>query len=104
MKLVTILFASVAIVACSAGATSSSAEALNKGAGDGPPVWKVDPCSDPNVKATVHDNSGDHVFVGTEGDDVIFGTDANDVIYGKGGNDVIFARGGEDEIHGRDRH
>jgi Ca2+-binding RTX toxin-like protein len=104
MKLVPFLFAAVAVVACSAGDTDSSSEALSKGAGDGPPVWKVDPCSDPSLKANVHDNNGDHRFIGTDGDDVIFGTEGNDYIDGKGGNDIICARGGEDEIHGGDGH
>ena len=98
------LVASVAFAAaCSGGDdVAQGTEALHQGAGDGPPVWKVDPCSDPNLKPTVFDHNGDHVFVGTDGPDVIFGTDGNDVIWGKGGNDIICARGGEDVIHGGD--
>ncbi len=95
------LMLGLAFVACSGGdAVADSTAALDQGAGDGPPVWKTDPCSDPNLKATVFDHNGDHVFVGTDHDDVIIGTDDKDVIWGNGGNDIICARNGDDEIHG----
>ncbi len=99
-----LLVAAVVFAGCSGApqedVTDQTPEALNNGGGGGPPVWKSDPCADPNLKATVHDTNNDHVFVGTNGPDVIIGTDAHDVIWGNGGNDIICARGGADEIHG----
>lgn len=97
----------VGLVACSGGDTVGQGdEPLDKGAGDGPPVWKSDPCADPNVKTSpgvkVSVQNGVHVFIGTGGDDVIVGTDGPDIIWGNAGNDVICAGNGEDEIHGGD--
>ncbi len=91
------------VVACTSNdSIAQSTDALDQGAGDGPAVWKTDPCADPNLKPTIFDHNGDHVFIGTDQADVIFGTDDADVIWGKGGNDIICAGGGDDEIHGGD--
>ncbi len=78
-------------------------QALMHGGGDGPPVWKDDPCDDPNLQTSagvkVSVQNGVHVFVGTGQHNVIVGTDGPDVIWGGGGGDIICGRGGEDEIH-----
>lgn len=105
-----VLFAvTLALGACTGGdEVSTGTEALDHGAGDGPPVWKDDPCADPNIKTSpgvqVTEKDGIHYFFGTDGDDVIVGTDGRDVIWGNAGNDVICARDGEDEVHGGDGH
>jgi Ca2+-binding RTX toxin-like protein len=97
----------VALGGCSAAdGVSSDSEALHKGAGDGPPVWKTDPCegahTSPGVKQ--YQKDGVNYFIGTDGDDVIVGTKGRDIIWGNAGNDVICAGEGDDEVHGGAGH
>jgi Ca2+-binding RTX toxin-like protein len=94
--------------ACSARGGDESVgdgtEALQSGAGDGNPIWKDDPCDDPNLKTSagvkVSVQNGVHVFIGTDKPDVIVGTDGPDIIWGKKGGDILCGGRGEDEIHG----
>jgi len=108
---VLVLSTAVAAGGCSADSVGSSDEALqqplHQGGGAGAPIWKSDPCADPNletsagVKESVQ--NGVHVFVGTDHADVIVGyKDGPNLIWGNDGDDILCGGDADDEIHGGD--